>query len=985
MTGSKNNPPGRWRLASAITMALIVVVGGVAVSSVAQAGASAGRRAATVPHNGGRGTGEYPPTGVTVQTIVNTTTCHGMKIGPQCEPSTAPLGSVNVVILDSSIEGTTRTLTSPHIVLHNSDVALWSCSADDTCISPLNVYLKQKVTSGELALIEQPNSYGSSCPSTDYSQTPACPPATTDTETDLGQLAPEFGWDKSPAALYQPWSIIYTPTCPNCQVALNQDQTLGRPAATSDSPAGDLSGLFQVDQDLDLVYASSDFVPFDTLLSKAGTNTNEMVFDGKVMGKATVASGQSGFMVTVLNRSDLSLHSFNNFTTNGNSNLQVDIFSQALMAALLMEDASSNYLVAIQSFGKPAPIPAMISCTATGCTQVGEASCTGVSDCYLYDPAWARLGEAIHALGGTMAEFDALNDRLTLSLSKPFNCSGGTLQGCLDNVIPTTGDESGPAIVCGGYAFVGGTGVPNSYEVFGNKVEGVTGDCPNASNPAGTLRGPSARVQGVLTRDPSTGLFEPFLASALEGGTGSTNGLDTTLFTEAYPAPGKPTTPFPTYTGGKETAFKTLVYAINSHGRDRVAGTLRPTYWQDTNPSDWQTNINYMKAVDCAKTKLPASDDCAAIQKQLITEMEDVKSVYGVFESSDSVLNKGTLWGELGGGVTTVLQNLQTELINETQASTHSGLIEILSILSAAFGAGAAVAAFFGPAGPAIGAGLGVVSAALGIASSIVSADSESGGSSFEGRINTTADNLTASMDDAFSGVQSTILSVGEMFTTSWGKLSYMAKVIAGQAFTHSSVVDLDKTASTIQQSMVQTIYSQLVPIVYGVGVGYDATNGYAVPATNVVGQPLLDQLPQGCWQGGGMDEGDYGTAELPTSGPVLDSPYDSSPNGTPPAATLTTLQPEASFFLVQNGGNVCGTTSGSNDAWVGPALFGPYGPNNTVTLPSGGTIPDAGFSYPGFLEHGLTNCYVKDNRNAFVLNCTGGNEAWPQLGTGSF
>ncbi len=82
------------------------------------------------------------------------------------------------------------------------------------------------------------------------------------------------------------------------------------------------------------------------------------------------------------------------------------------------------------------------------------------------------------------------------------------------------------------------------------------------------------------------------------------------------------------------------------------------------------------------------------------------------------------------------------------------------------------------------------------------------------------------------------------MFTTSLGKLSFMAKLIAGEAFTHSSAVDLED-ASTIQQAMVQTIYSQLVPIVYGVGVGYDATNLMPFPDVTV-GNPLLDATARG-------------------------------------------------------------------------------------------------------------------------------------------
>ena len=893
--------------ASAVILVLVVLVAGVAVSSEAPASASPGHQARQVPQTTYKGTGEYPPSGVAVQTDVDTATCDGMKIGSKCEPGFAPEGFVNVVVVGGTIRNAGGTRATPDIYNDYSDVALWSCTGSGTCTSPLEALLQKDVGAGKLALISQPNNFGSGCPSTDYSLTPACPPPTTATLAALSELAPELKWQNSPAALYQPWSIIYTPTCSNCQVSLNEDQTLGRPAGGSDEPAGDLSGLFEANQYLNLVYTTADFVPFDTLVSKSGTD--EMVFDGKVVGKTTISPGQAGFMVAVLNRADLSLDSYNSYTTNGNANLQVDLLAQALMGALLAHAASNDDLVAIQSFGRPAPIPAVDSCTSGECGMVGESSCTGVPDCYPYDPDWARLGEEIHAIGGTMAKFDALNDNLTLSLDKAFNCSTSVtpMSGC-QSAIAAAGDEYGPTKVCGGYAFVGGAGVPNSYEVFGSKVEHVQGLCPN-------IKGSPAMVQGVLTRDPSDGLFEPFLASALAGGTGSTSGLDTSLFTEAYPAPGKAGASFPTYTGGQETAFTKLVGAINAHGGGRVTSNLRSSYWQDTIPGDWKTNIGYMKSFDCATSKLPASDDCAAIQKQLITEMEDVETVYSVFESSDSVLNQAALWGVLNSGPETTLTTLQNELIQETQvAASHSTLLEVLSILSSVFAAGASVASVIGPEGAAVGAGLGVVSAALGIAGTIVSADSQSSGSSFEGQINTTAGNLQTTLDSAFDSMKSTILTVGEMFTTNLGRLSFMAKLISSGAFTHSSAVDLEDASTGIQQAMIQTIYSQLVPIVWGVGVGYDATNLNAVPGTVTVGNPLLDALPGGCWHGKGIDEGAFGTAEMPTSGPVLDSPYDPSPNGTPPAATLTTLQPEASFFLAQANGNVCGSTSSTDN-----------------------------------------------------------------------
>ncbi len=84
-------------------------------------------------------------------------------------------------------------------------------------------------------------------------------------------------------------------------------------------------------------------------------------------------------MVAVLNRADLSLHSFNYFTTNGNANLQVDLFSQALMGALLMEAASNN-IGRHPKLRQAGPDPRGGSLAPNRCMRmVGESSCTGVS------------------------------------------------------------------------------------------------------------------------------------------------------------------------------------------------------------------------------------------------------------------------------------------------------------------------------------------------------------------------------------------------------------------------------------------------------------------------------------------------------------------------------------------------------------------------------------------------------------------------------
>jgi hypothetical protein len=933
------------------------------------------------------GTGEYPPLGVPVQTESTTSSCQGMQIGSLCEPdNNAPTGSVNMVVLNGTIQTSTGTLSSPEVLGNYPGVQLWSCSGS-SCSSPLETAIQNHVSSGDMILINQPNNYGSVCPSSNYQQAPACPLPTTQILGVLSDIAPNLKWTAGSAdVLYQPWSLIATKStdCINgfCTDALNENQTQGRPAGGADLPAGDLSGLLQADQNQNLVYTSSDFVPFDTLDPSAPAGTDEMTFDGKVIDSVTPPTGdpQSGFMVAVLNRDDLSLVSHSNFVTDDKNTPQNGLVGQEFMvAALALYTTNSNDLVAIQSFGTPAPISVEVSCTSTGCSEVYGTSCAGASNCGVYpqDPTWGKLGEEIHELGGTMSEFDALNDGLTTALYNNFNCSNLTPTTCAP-VVSKAGYESQPQQVCGGYAFLGGAQVPNSYEIFGSQVETVTGNCP-------AISGPPAQLQGVLTRDPGSSQFEPFLASALIGGTSATSALDASVFTQVYPAPGTAVTPFPIYSSGQADAFTHIVDAINKNGGTRVNPDLRSSYWQDTKPGDWTTNINRVSAFSC--NSVPKSDKCGPVRNEVLKEMKDVRKVYSVFASTTGVFYRSILGAALGGNAESTLSVLQNALIQETQKpATNSIVIEALSIASSAFSAGASVASVLGPEGAAAGAGLGVISAALGIAGTIVSAESQASGSGFEGEIDTTAGQLQTTIDGAFQGMEANLLDVGEMFTTSLSALKYMSGLVTKGAFTHSSSQDLNNAANAIKQTMDQTIYGALMKFVYGVGVGYDATNGIAVPGTVPVGQPLPDPVPEGCFgtHGKGMDEGDFGTAEVPTSGPVLDSPFDSNTNGAPPSATLTTLQPEAFVFLVSAGGNVCGTTGteGSSWEWGAKALFGPR--SQTVTLPGGAKIPDAGFSYAGFLEHGLTNCYVKDNNNSFVLPC-GSGEGWPQFGTGAW
>jgi hypothetical protein len=914
-------------------------------------------------------TGEYPPLGYAVQTI--SAGCGGIAIGTTCyndngqDPT--PAGDVNVVVLNYNVDSNTTSSSAPQVVYPASGtddgVALWSC-ASNTCTSPLENVLEQ-FQNGYLVIVSQPANYadlGESCPSAPSSSLHIQCPGQSEpgwTIQPLSQLVPPLTWNQT---LYQPWSAVYSPNCGNCPVALNLGNTLGRTGQEADLAPGGLSGSLQLDQSNNLAYTSTDFVPYDTQDPSAPAGTDEMTIDGRVLGSVTPGAGQSGFMVAELNRGDLSLVTFDTFVTNGNPRGDID-YGEKPMANFLQSMVAdpAHPLVMIQSFGTPSPETQTVTCQGNTCFEDGSFTCGG-SNCatgsYL-GPTWAEIGEAIHDLGGTMSEFDALNDSLKDQLNGQVQCSES--QTCSSG-----SPEYGPQRFCGGYAFVGGVGVANPYEVFGNQVQGVTGSCPQIS-------GPPALLQGVLTRDLGSGLFEPYMSSALP------SGINASLFELAYPAPDQQVTPFKMYSGNKENAFNALVGAINAHGM-RVSPLLRPSYWQDVRPSDWSYNAKQLEGFNCGS--LPAADDCDGVRNQLLKEFSDVKLVYQTFANANSFLNKSTLWAALGTSASPTLEVLADKIIQATTITpSTSTLAEVLGIISAIFSGGATIAGALGPEGAAVGAGLGSIGAAFGIAGTIVGSDQSSDEpySPFEGQIETTIGNLAPVLQSLFTSTASRILAMGEIFTTDWGRLKAMAKLIKGGAFTVNNDQVTAAMAAGMDNSAVQLVYESVVPDAYGAGVGYDYDQGSDIPYAVEVGSALPGPLPPlGCYLSnlGGFTFDKYNSATLPSSGPVL-----ASPSG----GTLTTLMPQVTWWLTeQNHGNPCT----SAPSWLGEALFKPAGGSTKVPgscSPSDptckDTLTDGGISYQSFFEHAVQTCFMQLSGDSVKFPCQD-NTSWPSYGT---
>ena len=679
--------------------------------------------------------------------------------------------------------------------------------------------------------------------------------------------------------LYTPWSAIFVPNCSTCQVVTNTDQALGRIAHGGDHPIGSIDGYLQLDQYNRLVYVSPDFVPFDTVDPAAPSGVLRPVVDGAVdpQYSSFVPQG-SGFIVEALSRTDLAIQGETVFPVGGNGQAAAYELNAENMATLLMSYVGQpNTLVIVQSFGTLSPVlPAV-------------------------QGAWARIGRAIHLLGGNESRFDTIGSGNNAYLWSTFDCDSEPLDQCEPDFLADDTSQ-------GGYALVGGSGLE------AEALEAVGSD------------GGQVRLDGVLGREPGTNLFAPLSGD-------SSMAFDQSLTEAAYPAPGQTPTPFPTYTGGPGIAFTDIVAAINARGQ-RVNPDLRSSYWQDINGRDWKRNLTLVKRFNCRT--LSKRDRCPAVQKQIEKEIKDVITLWVNFSSSNSLLQSSTIWSALSSNSNLDLQAMASALIQNTsipptQSSGAPGWLgSVEGTIGAVAGVGATIAGVSGPEAAPVAVALGAISAAAVVAATFVT---DSGGSDSSSpiadQVDVTAAQLAPQIQSQFLDLHDNILRLGEMFVTSWSSLQTMVGQIKAGEFTVNNLQIQAQIEQDLQQAAVQQIYAGLLPLAF-----------WAYVATPPDTRSLSTRLP------------------MPNCGPP-GWEYDALTSASMESAVFegaTDMQLTPAFYWIaykdQNYNSPCwgsdnpGKPQGAGaPAWLGQALFGPFG--DTTQIPgTDASINDADFQF---------------------------------------